>query len=83
MPPLLIGLSTTTNEANDGLATAPTSQSILNYVEEQLTTKQLDLYKMYTTTGLNMDNFSKLQSLEELQQFAKRSGNQHGSGMCF
>ena len=74
--------STTTNSADE--IVIPSSQSMRDYVANQLTTEQLDMYKMYATAGLEEFSFaSKISTLEELQSFAKKSGKQYGAGKCF
>ena len=86
MPPLLRSCNSTTNgEADCGPSEIqiPSSQSMRNYVADQLTTEQLDLYQMYSTAGLHEYNFATGQTLEDLRLFAKKSGRTNGPGKCF
>lgn len=91
MPPLIL-LWTTANDnaepeasrASRGGTEIPSSRSMRNYVAERLTSEQLDLYKMYAVAGLDEYHFSaRLTTLEQLQEFAKRSGRTNGPGNCF
>jgi len=55
-----------------------------DYVANQLTTEQLDMYKMLASAGLEEYSFAtSISNLEELQSFAKKSGKQYGAEKCF
>ena len=72
MPPLL-------RDSN-----SPTSKSLRDYVANKLTQEQFDLYKMYAVAGLDEYRFiNRLDTLEDLRTFAKRSGKSNGPGRCF
>ena len=74
--------STTTDTTYE--VVIPSSQSMRDYVANQLTTEQLDMYKMLASAGLEEYSFANnINTLEELQSFAKKSGKQHGAGKCF
>ena len=75
--------STTTTNTTDKIV-IPSPQSMRDYVANQLTTEQLDMYKMLASAGLEEYSFaSSINTLEELQTFAKKSGRQYGAGKCF
>eukprot|EP00578_Thalassiosira_sp_NH16_P030464 CAMPEP_0181077324 /NCGR_PEP_ID=MMETSP1071-20121207/891_1 /TAXON_ID=35127 /ORGANISM="Thalassiosira sp., Strain NH16" /LENGTH=643 /DNA_ID=CAMNT_0023158563 /DNA_START=134 /DNA_END=2065 /DNA_ORIENTATION=- len=59
------------------------SQSMRDYVADQLTSKQLDLYKMYAVAGLDEYKFSTDLTLEDLKSYARKSGRKNGPGNCF
>ncbi|KAL9186087.1 hypothetical protein ACHAXT_005325 [Thalassiosira profunda] len=70
-------------DRSGGGETVPSSQFMREYVADQLSSEQLDLYKMYASAGLQEYDFATGKSLEELKEFAKRSGRTNGPGKCF
>ena len=73
LPPLLQN-NNNTDGGNNRIITIPSSQSMRDHVADQLSSEQLDLYKMYATAGLEEYNFASNLTLEELKVFAKKSG---------
>ena len=83
LPPLLQNNNNNTDGRNKELIAIPSSQSMRDYVADQLSSEQLDLYKMYATAGLDEYKFASNLTLEELKVFAKKSGKTNGPGNCF
>ena len=80
----LLDESSTKVDAPPQLRASPTSQSLRDHVANRLTQEQFDLYKMYAVAGLDEYRFiNSLDTLEDLQTFAKRSGKSNGPGKCF
>jgi uncharacterized protein YecE (DUF72 family) len=64
----------------------PTSQQLRDYVVSKFSNEQLDSYKIYATAGLTEYNFAtNMVSLNELKQFASKSGKVFncGPGKCY
>jgi uncharacterized protein YecE (DUF72 family) len=57
-----------------------------DYVADQLTAEQFDLYQMYAAAGVDEYSYMSMKdaprSLQELREFARRSGKQYGPGKC-
>ena len=83
LPPLLQNNNNNTDGGNNDIIKIPTSQSMRDHVADQLSSEQLDLYKMYATAGLDEYKFASNLTLEELKVFAKKSGKTNGPGNCF
>ena len=92
LPPILHSFNSSSEDTekegvcnvNDPAITVPSSQYMRNFVADQLTTEQFDLYKMYAMAGLDEYNFStNLKTLQDLQTFAKKCGKTNGPGKCF
>ena len=70
----------------DESTTIPSSQLMREYVADQLTLEQFDLYQMFAAAGVEEYSFMSLkdapQNLTELKDFARRSGRQYGPGKC-
>lgn len=64
----------------------PSSQTMREYVANQLGQDQFDSYQMYASAGVEdyswMASKDAPKNLEELKEFAKRSGKRHGPGQC-
>lgn len=64
----------------------PSSQHLRDYVASKFTNEQLDSYKLYSMAGVTEYNFAtSMGSLDELKQFAKKSGKSVncGPGKCY
>ena len=84
LSPLLRSCNNSQSTNTTDKVVIPTSQSMRDYVANQLTTEQLDMYKMLASAGLEEYSFAtNINTLEELQSFAKKSGKQYGAGKCF
>ncbi|KAL3801641.1 hypothetical protein HJC23_013146 [Cyclotella cryptica] len=82
-----MGLWSRDHDANEwSTSTIPSSQTMRDYVADQLTSEQFDLYRMYATAGVLeyswMTSANAPGNLQELRDFAKRSGRRHGPGKC-
>ena len=67
-------------------ANVPSSQHLRDYVASKFTNEQLNSYKLYATAGLTEYNFAtNMISLDELKQFARKSGKSfnRGPGKCY
>ena len=64
----------------------PSPQAMREYVADRYSQEQFDLYKMYAAAGVeeysHMSTNGAPQNLQELKDFAKRSGKQYGPGQC-
>ena len=64
----------------------PSPQAMREYVAEHISQEQFELYQMYAAAGVEeysyMSTKDAPRNLQELKDFAKRSGKQYGPGKC-
>eukprot|EP00984_Skeletonema_dohrnii_P007726 scaffold2834_cov103-Skeletonema_dohrnii-CCMP3373.AAC.2 len=81
--PLIAGLKV---KCNDDDSTTITPEEMREYVADQLSVEQFDLYKMFAAANVEDYAWMSLpnspQSLEELKQFARITGKDAGAGNC-
>ena len=74
------------NGTSETLLPIPSSQTMREYVANQLGQDQFESYQMYASAGVEeyswMLSKDAPKNLEELKEFAKQSGKRHGPGKC-
>ena len=71
---------------NESSSSTPSPQTMRDYVADQMTSEQFDSYQMYAQAGVDeytwMLRNDAPKNLQEMRDFARRSGKEYGPGKC-